>query len=79
MADVTSVLANWMSDAELAAELDVTTVTLRRWRAQKIGPPWSKAGRRIRYHRPNIEAWLKAVEQRPNRPRTRAPEQRTRP
>ncbi len=75
-----SVLANWIDPEPLAAQLGVTTETLRRWRRQRQGPPFSKVGRAVRYFVPGIEPWLRGFEQKPerSRPRTMA-EHRIRP
>jgi hypothetical protein len=56
------VLADFMDTDELAAELDVTPLTLVRWRLQKIGPPITRLGRRILYRRSSVQAWLSAQE-----------------
>lgn len=48
-----------LSPAELAAELDVTTETLRRWRKAGTGPAWFRLGDRfVRYQRDDIRTWL---------------------
>jgi len=56
------VLANFMDTDGLAAELDVTPLTLVRWRLQKTGPPVTRLGRRILYRRSSVQAWLAAQE-----------------
>jgi len=56
------VLADFMDTDELAADLDVTPLTLVRWRLQKTGPPVTRLGRRILYRRSSVQAWLGAQE-----------------
>lgn len=46
-----------LKPAELAAELRVSLVTLKRWRAKSRGPVWFGAGRGIRYKRSAVDAW----------------------
>jgi hypothetical protein len=43
---------------QLAAELLLSVATLARWRMEKIGPPFLLVGHRVRYRRPDVEAWL---------------------
>jgi hypothetical protein len=57
------VLADFMNTDELAADLDVTPLTLVRWRLQKTGPAVTRLGRRILYRRSSVQAWLAAQEQ----------------
>ena len=52
------VLADFMDTDELAADLDVTPLTLVRWRLQKTGPAVTRLGRRILYRRSSVQAWL---------------------
>jgi Helix-turn-helix domain len=57
------VLADFMDTDELAADLDVTPLTLVRWRLQKTGPAVTRLGRRILYRRSSVQAWLATQEQ----------------
>lgn len=57
------ILADYMDTAQLAAELDVTPLTIIRWRLQKQGPPVTHIGRRVLYRRSAVQAWLAAQEQ----------------
>lgn len=50
-----------------AKELKVKPRTLRKWRAQGIGPPFVEVARRFYYPRAGRVAWLKAREQIPVR------------
>jgi predicted site-specific integrase-resolvase len=60
----TSILDNYLSDAQLAAELGVCAKTLERWRAEGQGPPTTKLGRKILYRRASVAKWLEGQEQR---------------
>lgn len=51
-----------LKPAELAAELRVSLVTLKRWRAKGRGPKWEGVGRAIRYRRSEIDLWRKMRE-----------------
>lgn len=42
---------------EAAELIGVTEVCLRRWRQQKLGPPYYRQVGRIYYMIPDIEAW----------------------
>jgi Helix-turn-helix domain len=57
-----SVLDELLRPAELAAELEVCEMTLKRWRRIGSGPPVTKIGRRIFYARPSVVAWLASSE-----------------
>ena len=46
-----------LTPAELAAELRVSAVTLKRWRAKARGPMWVSVGRSIRYPRKVVDEW----------------------
>ena len=48
----------------LAAELDVCTKTLDRWKALGVGPPVTKIGRKTYYSHSGVAAWLQEREQR---------------
>jgi hypothetical protein len=54
----TGVLAGFISEAELAAELGHTTRTLARWRALRIGPPFVLNGREVKYSVESARQWL---------------------
>jgi hypothetical protein len=46
--------------------------TLRKWRAQRIGPPFVKLGRAVLYPDDGFEAWLLSQVQQPVRSRRAA-------
>ena len=58
-----TILDDYMTTEQLADELDVTPLTIRRWRAQKKGPRVTWIGRRLYYHRSSVAAWLAAQEE----------------
>ena len=60
---VRPMLSDWMTRAELAAELNRTTETLGRWDARRIGPAPTRVGRKVLYRRGTVRAWLLAQEQ----------------
>jgi len=65
------ILADWISRNELARELGITTDTLGRWAAQRKGPAYVKAGRKIFYRRDVVRAWLQSKEVKPVKPARR--------
>jgi hypothetical protein len=74
---IMTALDNHLTDEELAKELKKKTGfgcerTLRKWRDQRVGPPWIKFGRSILYPIDGFEAWLKAQVQQPVRSRRAA-------
>jgi len=65
------------TEKELARQLKEKTGfgcerTLRKWREQRIGPPWIKFGKVILYPDDGFEAWLKSQVQQPVRSRRAA-------
>lgn len=57
-----AVLEEWLTRAELAAELGVTVDTLSRWECRHSGPMCVRVGRRVMYRRANVEKWLRKLE-----------------
>jgi hypothetical protein len=56
------VLTGWISRLDLALELGLTVDTLRRWEAQRFGPPCVRAGRKVYYRRDAVQDWLQQQE-----------------
>ncbi len=56
------ILAEYLDDAQLAHELNVSPRTVARWRAMREGPPVTRVGRRVMYRRSAVEAWLVELE-----------------
>ena len=53
-----NLLADFLTQDEVAAELKISERTLDRWRRLDEGPPITKLGRRVLYRRPSLQAWL---------------------
>ena len=45
-----------------ADEFEVTVRTLRQWRREGKGPPWTRVGRKVKYHRGSKREWLSQQE-----------------
>jgi hypothetical protein len=56
-------LDDYLTVDQLAAELDVAVITVKRWAALKKGPPITNIGRRVVYRRAAVQAWLLKQEQ----------------
>ena len=56
----TGVLADFLSEKELAQELGRCERTLARWRKLRIGPPFGMNGREPIYNVQQARAWLAA-------------------
>lgn len=53
--------APWLTLRELAAELNVSYETVRKWRAGGTLPPCTKLpNRQLRVHREDLDLWLEA-------------------
>ena len=70
-----SILAGYISEANLAAELNRTVRSLQLWRQFRKGPPWTKIGPTVFYSEDGVRAWLKTLEQHPVRSRRPSREQ----
>lgn len=55
-----SVLDGWLDRVELAKELGVSPKTLKRWDAERSGPPSTQLGKRKLYNRADVRVWLEA-------------------
>jgi hypothetical protein len=64
-----SILAGYLTEAGLAAQLNKSVRTLQSWRQQRKGPPWTQIGATIFYSEDGTLAWLKTMEQQPVRSR----------
>ena len=53
-------LADFLPEKTLAAELGHHWRTLARWRKQRCGPPFVMNGKHIVYHRDDVTTWLRA-------------------
>lgn len=57
-----SVLADYVAERQLAAELGVHPYTLRKWRRLGEGPPPTKIGKAVLYRRSSVARWLEQRE-----------------
>lgn len=59
-ADTKPLLHDYMSQQEVADELNVTVETLRRWRVHGAGPRWFRfgLGMRLMYNRQDVKDWI---------------------
>lgn len=48
-----------VSAAEAAEHLGVTVQTLATWRWKKLGPPYRKVGRGVRYDLTEVDQWTR--------------------
>jgi hypothetical protein len=60
-------LAEYNTEEEHAAQLGISSKTLRNWRRDKKGPPFTIVANRFYYHRPATEKWLRDQQQDPSR------------
>lgn len=58
--DGSSSSGDYLTAAQVASMLTLSTVTLEQWRKHGEGPPWTQLGRRIAYPRTGLETWLAA-------------------
>lgn len=47
-----------LTTADVAQRLDVHEVTVRKWRCDGTGPPYTRLGGCVRYLRRDVEAWI---------------------
>lgn len=57
-----NLLDEYWEEPEFAQQVGAAVSTLRRWRAEKKGPPVTKIGRKIFYGKSSTRAWLKSRE-----------------
>ena len=51
-------LGGYVTEAECAAELGISRRTLQRWHRLREGPPRTLVGKKIKYRRSSVDAWL---------------------
>lgn len=66
---MTSLLDDYLTRDQLAAELRVSARTIIRWQDQANGLPYTEMGGRILYRRKSVQEWLESLEKKPNRRR----------
>jgi len=62
MSTTESILDDFLTQSEAAAELKVCERMLDRWHRLGEGPPITKLGRRVLYRRSSMQAWLRGRE-----------------
>jgi hypothetical protein len=60
-------LADYWSEAELAKEINKSLRTVRKWREQKIGPPYAMLGKTVIYPKPGTRNWVASLVRQPLR------------
>ena len=63
-----SILSEYLSKAELAAQLHRTIRSIDRWALTGDGPPYTRIGKMTLYRRESVIAWLRSRERVPPRP-----------
>jgi hypothetical protein len=58
-----SILSEFLTKEELAAEFRQNPRTLDRWDVLGTGPPRTHLGRKVLYRRASVQKWLAAQEQ----------------
>ena len=53
-------LSDYLSKADLAAELGITVRTITRWRMMRTAPPAVKFAGRVMFKRSDVMAWLES-------------------
>jgi hypothetical protein len=59
-----SVLGDYMTREELAAEIGIQPKTLAKWANLRRGPSFVKVGRKVFYRKDAVQAWLRTNETR---------------
>jgi excisionase family DNA binding protein len=50
----------WMTNEEVAAYAKVPLETVRAWRYRGVGPIGHRVGRHVRYHRDDVDNWMRS-------------------
>ncbi len=58
--DTDGILKDFLTEPELAKELGVCRMTVRRWRSLGEAPQITRIGRRILYRREAVQSWLES-------------------
>jgi hypothetical protein len=62
MSNSESILSEFLTKEDLAAELRRNPRTLDRWDVLGMGPPRTHVGRKVLYRRASVQKWLVAQE-----------------
>jgi len=54
-------MQNFMTEKEVAGQLNVGLASLRRWRLEGRGPQFVKVGALVRYRPEDLEQWMAAL------------------
>jgi hypothetical protein len=57
-----------LTEAEVAAVVNVTPLTLSKWRREGKGPDYVRPGKTVFYRREDVEDWLKMIRTVPGTP-----------
>ena len=57
---------NWLNEKQVAAKLNVKEATLQNWRWRRVGLPYSKFMRSVRYKESDLYAYMEARRIVPN-------------
>ena len=63
---ITELLADFADEPATAEAFDVTPRTIKRWRSEPDGLPFTKAGAKVLIHIPTAREWLMRRMQRRN-------------
>lgn len=59
----TSILDDYISQADLAEQLGKCVRTLKRWHSLRQGPKPVRIGKGLYYHRQDVHDWLESLRQ----------------
>ncbi len=62
-----NLLDDYLTEQQLAEQLDKTPRTLQSWRQRRCGPPWTILGKTVFYRKDAFIGWLRSLEQQPVR------------
>jgi hypothetical protein len=57
-----SILADYITRAQFAAQFGITERTAERWERLREGPPVTHVGRKVLYRKDSVLSWLKSRE-----------------
>ena len=57
---MTRILDGYLTEHQLATELDLSIWTVRAWRKRGFGPPWTKLGAKVLYARSTVVEFINA-------------------
>jgi excisionase family DNA binding protein len=54
-------MQNFLTEKEVAKQINVSLASLRRWRLEQRGPRFIKVGALVRYRPEDLEEWMDAL------------------